>query len=257
LSILLCLSTASILCANHPPDAIIESFESQSFSALPWQMGGAMPWSIYGTSPYSGSFSAASGSIGNYEKSQIKIFLNFSTGGTLRFARRVSSEANYDFLRFYIDGVEQGRWSGEVSWGEDSFEIPTGFHLLTWSYEKDGGISAGEDRAWVDDIELPPFSIAVSMVTERQNAQAPKVALYPNPMRGQAMLHFDLEHKIEAQLSLFDETGIYLGLLLRKCVFLPGRQEVPIDLKGHPSGVYWIVLGLGAEQMALRVVLSD
>jgi hypothetical protein len=75
--------------------------------------------------------------------------------GTVSFARKVSSEREYDFLRFYIDGVKRGEWSGEEDWGVVSFPLTSGVHTLEWSYEKDGSVSNGQDAAWVDSLVIP------------------------------------------------------------------------------------------------------
>ena len=73
---------------------------------------------------------------------------------TLSFDRRVSSEPNFDYLRFSIDGEVVDQWAGEFSWAEVSFEIPPGDHIFEWRYSKDGSVSRGEDAAWVDNVFL-------------------------------------------------------------------------------------------------------
>ena len=68
---------------------------------------------------------------------------------------RISSEANYDFLVFYIDGVKQNSWSGDYSNVAVSFPIAAGTHKLLWSYEKDSSLAVGSDAAWIDEVTLP------------------------------------------------------------------------------------------------------
>jgi V8-like Glu-specific endopeptidase len=73
--------------------------------------------------------------------------------GTLRFFWSVSSQTNYDYLEFYIDGVLQDRISGSVPWQQKSYVISdTGKHTLKWQYIKDGSLSLGSDTAWVDSV---------------------------------------------------------------------------------------------------------
>ena len=62
---------------------------------------------------------------------------------------------NGDFLEFYIDGVLQNRWSGEVAWSVVSFPISAGTHTLLWRYVKNGSVSSGSDAAWIDSVVLP------------------------------------------------------------------------------------------------------
>ena len=72
--------------------------------------------------------------------------------GTISFWWKVSSESNYDFLRFYIGSAEQQRISGNVDWQEESFEVPAGTHTLKWQYDKDGSVTHGYDCGWVDQV---------------------------------------------------------------------------------------------------------
>lgn len=129
-------------------------------------LGGAIPpgwiqpsgsnaaWVVANDTTYAGSLSLKSGLIGHSQKSEISYTANFSAG-TVSFARRVSSEPNFDFLEFYIDGVLQNRWSGEVAWSVVSFPISAGTHTLLWRYVKDGSVSSGRDAAWIDSVQLP------------------------------------------------------------------------------------------------------
>jgi hypothetical protein len=72
--------------------------------------------------------------------------------GRVYFYWKVSSEANFDWLEFYIDGVLQNRISGEVDWNLQTFTTPAGQHTLEWRYSKDGSISHGYDCSWVDGV---------------------------------------------------------------------------------------------------------
>jgi len=70
--------------------------------------------------------------------------------GNIAFYVKVSSESDFDFLTFYIDGVEKGRWSGEQNWAEVSFPVDEGTRTFEWTYSKDGSESGGDDSAWID-----------------------------------------------------------------------------------------------------------
>ncbi len=78
--------------------------------------------------------------------------------GTLSFFVKVSSEPGFDALRFYVDGVRVGEWSGTTNTGWQAFSIPVsaGAHAFRWSYEKDGSGAFGQDAAWLDSVTLPP-----------------------------------------------------------------------------------------------------
>ncbi len=130
-----------------------ESFELQLPSTLTFTGGS---WSRTNQTAYTGSYSLRSASIGHSSSTAMTATQNFNGPGEVAFARKVSSEQGYDFLRFYIDGTKKGEWSGEQSWGEESFSITSGTHTLKWEYIKDVSVSGGSDCAWVDDIILPP-----------------------------------------------------------------------------------------------------
>lgn len=113
-------------------------------------------WSVTADASSEGMFSLKSGSIADGQTSQIQVTKLFQAG-TVTFSRRVSSEANYDFLEFYIDGSRKGGWSGELAWNSVSFPLTAGTHTLRWSYVKDTQCcSVGDDTAWVDAVSLPP-----------------------------------------------------------------------------------------------------
>jgi hypothetical protein len=70
--------------------------------------------------------------------------------GTITFQWKVSSELGGDFLTFSIDGVDQpGRISGEVDWQALTFSIPSGTHLLRWTYAKNRDQAVGLDAGWL------------------------------------------------------------------------------------------------------------
>lgn len=77
--------------------------------------------------------------------------------GTLSFWWRVSSESNYDWLEFQLNGVlQEGRISGEVAWLQKTFTLPVGTHTLRWRYIKDGSVNTGADAGYVDQVVFTP-----------------------------------------------------------------------------------------------------
>jgi hypothetical protein len=125
-------------------------------SALKWTTGGDVIWKAESATAHDGSGAAESGKIGN---SQVSWFQTTVTGpGTIAFWWKVSSEAGYDFLEFFMDGQEQpGCISGEVDWQLMSFAVSRqGPHTLQWVYAKDDWASAGADRAWIDQVTWAP-----------------------------------------------------------------------------------------------------
>ncbi|MHC1702740.1 MAG: M14 family zinc carboxypeptidase [Tenuifilaceae bacterium] len=105
---------------------------------------------------FEGSSSIRSAAIGSGGITTMEIPLNITSDGTISFARKVSSESGYDYLRFFIDGVEKQKWSGEQNWSTVSYAVTTGSHIFKWTYSKDLSSTAGSDCGWIDSIVFPP-----------------------------------------------------------------------------------------------------
>ena len=105
------------------------------------------------SNPISGTYSARSGDISDGESTALE-FTGAMANGTVSFSYNVSSEANYDFLVFSIDGTQVAQWSGTQS-GNFSTPVSLGQHTLKWDYVKDGSVSSGSDAAWIDDVSIP------------------------------------------------------------------------------------------------------
>jgi len=105
------------------------------------------------STPISGVYSARSGDISDSDSTNLE-FTGVLSNGTVSFAYNVSSEANFDFLTFSIDGVQLAQWSGSQS-GNFSTPVSLGQHTLKWTYVKDFSVSVGSDAAWIDDVIVP------------------------------------------------------------------------------------------------------
>jgi hypothetical protein len=133
----------------------------------PWPAGGTFPagwatsaganagWAVAADSTFEGAASLKSGAIGNSQRADVEVTAA-TQAGTVSFARRVNSESNFDFLRFYLDGVLQGEWSGAIDWSVVSYPVAgAGVHTFRWSYQKDESVAGGLDAAWIDAVALP------------------------------------------------------------------------------------------------------
>jgi hypothetical protein len=134
---------------------MIEDWETGNFDKFPWTMGGNADWTLVTDNPYEGVYCARSGNINDSQLSEMEVTVSVTGGGNISFYRKVSSENNYDFLRFYIDGSLMEEWDGNVAWGQVSYPVLAGVHTFLWQYYKDSSISSGEDCAWIDYIEFP------------------------------------------------------------------------------------------------------
>ncbi|MBN8459767.1 MAG: VCBS repeat-containing protein [Verrucomicrobia bacterium] len=118
--------------------------------------GGQSPWFRQSTTTHDGIDAAQSGPISDDQSSSIS--LTATGSGTVSFWWKVSSEEDFDFLSFYIDGVIQDSISGEVGWQQKSYPLTAGSHTLRWTYSKEELFSDGSDCGWVDQVVLPASS---------------------------------------------------------------------------------------------------
>ncbi|MGD2087599.1 MAG: M4 family metallopeptidase [Candidatus Aminicenantes bacterium] len=126
--------------------------EALDYPGLTFTLSGNADWFSQTTTTYYGGDAAQSGDIGNNQTSTMETTISGVTA--VKFYWRVSSESNYDYLRFYIDGVEQNSISGSTSWAQRTYTVSSGTHTLEWSFTKDYSVSSGSDCGWVDKLEL-------------------------------------------------------------------------------------------------------
>ena len=88
---------------------------------------------------------------------------------SISFWYDVSSESNYDFLRFYIDNEQKSSWSGEIDWAKAAYAVTPGMHTFKWTYSKDGSVVNGSDCGWIDFIVLPAAAFQASFIASETN----------------------------------------------------------------------------------------
>ncbi|NQT00827.1 MAG: hypothetical protein HQ580_02260, partial [Planctomycetes bacterium] len=149
---------------TQPPagDPLSEAMDTN----LSFTVAGDAEWFSQTETVFFDGDAAQSGVISDTQQSSIQTTV--SGTGTLSFFWKVSSEVNYDFLEFYIDGVLQDSISGSEDWQQMIYAIAeSGSHTLEWRYVKDWSESAGDDSGWVDQVEWtggtqPPSSGSLS-----------------------------------------------------------------------------------------------
>ncbi len=126
--------------------------EAVDYPSLTFTMSGTGSWYYQTTTTYYGGDAAQSPDIADSQTSTMQTTISGKT--SVKFYWKVSSEANYDYLKFYIDGVEQAMIAGTVDWTQKTYTVTSGTHTLKWSYIKDTYVSSGSDCGWVDKLEL-------------------------------------------------------------------------------------------------------
>ena len=137
---------------------IHEDFESGVFGDG-WTFNPANSWTIVdGGTKGTKCMKSMNEGINNSNYSAI-LTVDVIVAGDLKFMYKVSSEANWDELHFYMDNQEKGVWSGTIDWTEFTQPVTVGTHTFKWSYIKDASMASGSDCAWIDDIVFPPTNV--------------------------------------------------------------------------------------------------
>jgi len=125
-------------------------------------MGGNASWfSDASASPVTGSSAGASGLITHGQQTWMEMTV---TGPVvLGFWWKVSSEATHDRLELAVDGTTLSSISGTVAWTKKEQTIAAGSHIVRWTYRKDGSVSTGSDRGWVDGVTLTPIAPEIAV----------------------------------------------------------------------------------------------
>ena len=133
-------------------DALGDALESPGWA---WTTGGSANWSPQTTIAQDSSDAARSGAIGNSSESWIQTSV---TGpGTLSWWWKVSSEEDFDYLTFLLNGSSQpGAISGEIDWTRVTQQIPAGTHTVRWRYSKDSSAADGLDAGFLDQVQFAP-----------------------------------------------------------------------------------------------------
>jgi len=197
---------------------VIEDFETGDFSKVGWQQG-EHPWEITTTNVYQGVYSARSKTnVAGNCTSQLSITAFTPIKSLVTYARMVSSEAGFDFFKFYMDNQVKEHQSGtKNSWEVVSFEVEPGTHTYTFEYEKDAMVNEGLDGAQIDNISIPGMGRVIP-----ENLPKIKIINHTihgtftknNAIVGSAQISFDLKNigLIDASFIIAEMTSNTLGV---------------------------------------------
>ena len=136
-------------------------------TSLVWETGGDVPWypDTDGSLARYDQDSAMSNEIGDLASSWIETEVTGPV--TLAFDWSVSSERDFDFLRFFIDNEMQDAISGDLSWKDTEnnavmafqtkqYQLPAGLHTVRWAFEKDpiDIDPTYNDQGYLDNVRL-------------------------------------------------------------------------------------------------------
>ncbi|MCD6330458.1 MAG: T9SS type A sorting domain-containing protein, partial [Candidatus Cloacimonetes bacterium] len=238
---------------------IIEDFETGDFSMYDWYFGGDADWTISEANPYEGNYCVKSGNIPNSSESSLYIDVEVFTEGVISFWKKVSSENNYDYLQFYIDGSLQDEWSGESPWSEESYNVTPGIHTFEWRYDKDVYVTGGQDCAWIDYIIFPPLGAPTSNDDPAQITQNFLAENFPNPFGNVTNIQFALKNPSKVTIEIYNILGQKVKTI--------SEEELPAgvhstcwdgkDSFGHPvaNGVYFYRMNTDEFHQTRKMIL--
>lgn len=189
-----------------------------------------------------GVFSLCSGDITHNDTSTLICQFTAVREGTVSFSYKTSTENNYDWLYFFIDGTQQMRWSGVHDWERYEAPILAGEHTLVWKYIKDYSVDGNADKVWIDDVCFP-----------LENDAMPELQISPNVVEvtaGVEQMDIPLLYESVTPIYLLYENRIVnedMQPIGWASIESPGgslnalaSREVNLSLRlaGMPDGVY-------------------
>ncbi|MBT5310434.1 MAG: hypothetical protein HOL38_02530, partial [Verrucomicrobia bacterium] len=153
------LTTTVTILDNDQPVPGSTTFEA---GVLPpdsgWSSSGSKPWYAQTGEVYEGSYAMRSGKITDAQES-ILVVERETGAGTGSFFVKISSEQDWDYLEFAVNGRALAKWSGRVNWKKFEFPLQAGINRLEWRYRKDPSTFAGMDAAFIDNVILPEVPV--------------------------------------------------------------------------------------------------
>ncbi len=239
---------------------VIEDFETGDFTSFGWIMSGNQPWQITNSDVFDGMYSARSGVISDLQTSVLTLDVNVATDDSISFYRKVSCEDdpwndNYDWLAFYIDDNEMGRWDGEYGWGMVAYPVNAGQHTFKWVYSKDYSVAGGQDAAWIDNIVFPAIAPFVS-VGENSSTVVADFMILPNPVKDKASLIISMTAAEKVSIAVYDLAGNLVSVPYQDFPMNRGTGTMRFDTGNLTSGMYFCILKTNGHSITRKLIIS-
>jgi hypothetical protein len=243
-----------------PGSLLNQNFETNTITPL--TTGGSANWATQTTVKFAGTYAAKSGTIADSQTTQMSHTIVIPAGGaTLSFYYNVSSESGYDYLRFYIDGVQQNQWSGAIGWTQQSYILAAGSRTLRWEYSKDSSSSSGTDAAYIDNITIATAAPAAMRIVDGNQATG---KVLTSDVNGNASWQSITNSSISDIPIMASVQGMIIPICNDVSVGTTGSFSTTI--KGVPTTVSWEVLArqqksasqlVSGNQLARAEVLAE
>jgi hypothetical protein len=232
---------------------IVEDFETGDLTRFDWVLAGEGDWFVTNNQQFEGSYSARSGHILDNQLSSLLLYYDVAFPDTISFYYKVSSELNYDFLRFIINTTEMGSWSGERDWTLAKYPVEAGNQLFVWRYTKDYSVSAGSDCGWIDYIVLPAYAIPTA-TDEVIQQSVNSLTVFPNPARDQINIEVELSRPSTLQIYITDMSGRLLHAEHANGMQQAGKHVFKYQLAEHITGAFFIIVRTNEGALVKKVI---
>lgn len=164
-------------------------------------------WFLQSRQTKDGIDAAQSAAIDHREHSGMEFTLRGPC--SLQFSWKVSSEEDYDYLVFTLDGEVEEIISGETDWQVVQRQIPEGIHRANLYYLKDAAKTAGQDAGFVDAMSIE--AVGQAPVVESETIQVYDSQWVERALKASnAPDRWDVSN-LPAGLELDSAKGILLG----------------------------------------------
>lgn len=141
-------SADAVLTVTAAPPTLAAALDTNGQA---WATTGDGAWFGQTALSHDGVDAVRSGPIADLKQTTLTTAVTDAT--SVSFWWKVSSEQNFDFLDFLVDGTAAvTRISGDVDWIQHTVALTPGTHSLSWRYSKDANTVGGQDAAWVDQV---------------------------------------------------------------------------------------------------------
>ena len=206
--------------------------EGQPDGALPWDVNGSGTWVSQDSVTLDGTAAAAAQGVPHDGRASLTTWVHGP--GKVSFWWSVSSEQDYDFLHFEINGELRDSMSGNSGWQQHTEELPYGWNQLTWAYEKDDSDSRRDDTGYLDGLS---FSGYAGWALQSGIGQRTGVTLDPDS-DGQSLL---LEYATGGSATRWDEmpSAVLSGGALELEVNKPAEAGLLYEAEVSDNLVDW------------------
>ena len=236
-----------------------EKFENNDFESFPWENENLYPWKITNNRVHEGEYCARSNdNLPDGKISELSITVNVLFDSEISYFRKVSSEVDYDFFRFFIDDEEKEKLSGEIDWEKAVFPVLAGQRTFNFQYTKDPSLSRGTDCAWIDNIVFPVFGVLAKEdtlcyfpdeeVAIKENVLS-SILVYPNPAHEQVSV---VSNAMIETVTIFDLNGRLIDSFTGK-----GKNRVEINVNGLPNGFYLIKIQHADQKEVVKKLIKQ